>query len=1574
MTDPLTNEQLIELVAHKTPEELTPEEIDLLRSRLAESPELREVLIGQLQMETYLATALGRVNITPQQIVARAQQQSPAGSGGVLLVLALLVALPLLVLAAAVLRHALRDGGDEQQIATTGQAPSTEQPTNPIDPAGKQPADLPSGTDSAPTGNPATDDAGHAPPMPPPGDKPPMPLPALPPAAPWQAALDQAGDPPPYEQVAFEPLDTSKSMPQRDDLRAWFEKAPEGNVQFHRVDTRRGPCGAIEGVARLRSPWPENSALRMGLENYNHLLIHCYHGEQGVTLAYYQDHSYRWAAYTTTREPGKVWPKTWAIAGTDDDRARRAEVRQGGPLELRYHTGELLLSRGDILLVSAPLAGPPDDVYFDGKAVFEGLALVRTQGVPALPPSNPVTLEVDRPADLDWQTTRPELAGVEKLPDGSVRLTADKVKEPVAVFAALPREGLREVVLQLDEITAGSGVMLCNAAGQNHYIVRFHHDRRSGQLHALLRSADQNWERDLEQPKDHPVGIMLPKTWVKLTAGCGTLRWWLSTDGVHWAQPELAVDNAPPELTHIGLFANPNAPGASVTLRSIQLRDLAGLTALAPPELVDQAPALPKLPAVGPWLAETLARQPADVDARDWLRASALRTLGAGAGRELGNQLLEALLDDMAARDLTLDQKTAAVSDAMLLCLDLRDGGAMRVGLLRRFWELGLAEADARQALAWSSVRRRLQSVPLVSHLQNPLELERPIRTELIQRAYAHEPRQTLQFVQSLRLFDQQRYSPLVDWAEALAARDLPAGGARTEGTAVARFKEGWREPLIEDLSKEAYNAMTELQAVLESEAWPEAARLITSADGEAAPGISPYLADRRLMVSLPVAVRLVLGDYPQVREALGDQFGPLARLRIGQAIAAADAATIEMATVQFAGTDAAGQAHQWLGDRALASGWFERAIAEYRTATAALPSLKSQVEPRIRLAAAMLGRDEGEPVTATVQFNELSMSAAEFEALVAEMKARGNVATLSQPESVDSRAAAAAAKRYEAHVRSRLDGPTGERPQEEVGERRTNQFRVPWADRQVAAHAVGDVMYASNHFQVAAYNLTSGQRLWQSQPPPGPMQRSQDWALIAMRPLVTADRLYVRMLYSANPLLVCLERSSGKLLWAVEAPPREFFVSDPVIVQGQLAAVSVSVQLEQQGVLRWNVLDPETGELQCQRDLVRLRNTWGKRACCELVALDDSVVASLGGVTLAIDPAGKLRWVRKHVTIPTEEDPRWVLQRYDRPLVVGERMYVAQPGVRTVDCLDPATGREFWSAVLPEVVGLIGASDDRLIVRTEREILALDCLTGKTLWRYDAPELHSFQLADDHVVLLAARERKPDNNDRWLTRLVWLDASTGQPTATCVLPGLEDADPRLGPLVPYKDRLFTFFGHGQHDPTRDVVELVPTGDAEQPVPVAVLNDPWLQRIPLRLTTAAFQVLPDWQLLSGGEERQRTGLVSEIHGEKDALGVRSLGAAGPIVLGRQIAIPAMGRPRLRLRLGTDGGQTWKLEARHGQQVLKAEEIKDQTHPDRWKTLEIDLTPAASQTGWLTIRLQSAGGDHVLWLKSAEVVF
>jgi hypothetical protein len=152
---------------------------------------------------------------------------------------------------------------------------------------------------------------------------------------------------------------------------------------------------------------------------------------------------------------------------------------------------------------------------------------------------------------------------------------------------------------------------------------------------------------------------------------------------------------------------------------------------------------------------------------------------------------------------------------------------------------------------------------------------------------------------------------------------------------------------------------------------------------------------------------------------------------------------------------------------------------------------------------------------------------------------------------------------------------------------------------------------------------------------------------------------------------------------------------------------------------------------------------------------------------------------------------------------------------VRTVECLDVSTGRRRWSAVLPEVVGLVGFSGELLVVRTEAGLRGLNLSDGTTQWRYAAADLHSFQLVDEKRLLIASRERVPNKNDQWQTRLTWLDPAKGEALATTVPPNLVDPDPRLGPLVPHNDRLFTFFGRGQHDPMRDVVEFVPSGEAE---------------------------------------------------------------------------------------------------------------------------------------------------------------
>jgi hypothetical protein len=119
----MTDNELVQLLEQKTPDELSLEEIDLLRQRLAESDELRELLLTQLQMETYLTTALSRVNLSPQQIVARAQQHQQSSFGSITLLVGLLC-LPLIALLAAVLVAALRD--DELPVEVAAAPPGNE--------------------------------------------------------------------------------------------------------------------------------------------------------------------------------------------------------------------------------------------------------------------------------------------------------------------------------------------------------------------------------------------------------------------------------------------------------------------------------------------------------------------------------------------------------------------------------------------------------------------------------------------------------------------------------------------------------------------------------------------------------------------------------------------------------------------------------------------------------------------------------------------------------------------------------------------------------------------------------------------------------------------------------------------------------------------------------------------------------------------------------------------------------------------------------------------------------------------------------------------------------------------------------------------------------------------------------------------------------------------------------------------------------------------------------------------------------------------------------------------------------
>jgi outer membrane protein assembly factor BamB len=831
----------------------------------------------------------------------------------------------------------------------------------------------------------------------------------------------------------------------------------------------------------------------------------------------------------------------------------------------------------------------------------------------------------------------------------------------------------------------------------------------------------------------------------------------------------------------------------------------------------DRAPALHDAPSFADWLTRATAARPPEVDLAAWCRSCAIRTLGAGCQRDVGTALLERLLDDAKARRLPWDEQWALLGEAALWW-DVRSDHQLVQRLIQRYHDLGLAGFRQSGLRPYSTLRRAAMSVSLPSPHDLRVPNEEAVRWELIQLAHEDRWDEALDFCEQLRFFRQHELCALAPWVDATLTRYTTR---RPSAYRVLRAKADWQETLIEELSKDTYNFLAELQALLDGGSVADAARSIASIDADLYQGVAPQPRDRRHLVSMATAIAMLLDTFPALRQEINAKYGEAAVLRVRQAIREGNVTAIRLATVQFAGTPAAAEAHRWLGDRALAIGWFAHAASQYgRAAASANIAEQHELAARQRLAAALLGQLTGTAASAPVGLGPAPLAPAQFEALVAELQKRpAAVNTSSAPaQTVDGTLPKPTG--FSMPGRGRLDGAVGKNPEQEaIPNARGNQ--IDWAGRQIATVVAGDVLYTSNRFHVAAYDLNSGSRLWQSGVPPGEPLRSQDWGLIRMRPLVTASRVFARLLYGRGPMLACLDKTNGQLVWATEFPGNEYAVSDPVLVQGQLAALTLAQQDQGDSMLRLTVFDEGNGVVLRQHDLLRVNEVWWRRRCCEVTPLDDGLVAVMSGVTLCCDVSGDLRWVRRETMLPPTEEPRWVLQHYEPPLWVGDRLYVTQPGSYNVQCLEARSGRKIWSKLMPLAARVLGVCGARVVVQAENEVLGLASQTGEVAWRYATKAPVEGHLCDPTTLWIVARRPVEQSANQYQPQVTWLDAATGQPTAQAAIRDLQHESPHLWPLVLHRGRYWAFAGRGEQDPNRDFVELVPAGEPDKPPPAA---------------------------------------------------------------------------------------------------------------------------------------------------------
>lgn len=1409
----MTDAELLRLIEENLPDELTDEQIAELRQRLTESGDLRRALRENLRFEQWLGDGLGTVRISAKQIIQAADRFAVKQSRQRWLFTAGLVATSVLLAFGVIWLtrqpsksdtdgrsdRVVTDRTNESDADRKGQRTSPDKDNA----ATSRPSDESKSATTSLTNSESDQEA----------------RPATRPTAAnemfrdWPELAPGTAIKQPFGQICFDGFGTrglSSSQLQR-----WLMPVAGERSRF--FDYPRSKIGAagFDGLVRLRAPWPSDAVLRITPFDHDGLTLHFWNGREGVTLRHYQHPRPMWGAFETERTGTNPQPASYVLVGTDDGRVLRVG---SGTVEVRHQDGTLILSRGDVRLIAVPLSEPPTEVYFDRRATFRGFTMYRGTPFPdESEPERPIVLRADQPASLNWVSQLPDRTTLENLSDDAVELRAEPDAELCWAAIPLPRSGLFEVTCLVEDASPATGIYLGDADGRPVHTVSFQRDPKTGQLGFGLRTIDEAASAGRFEAPQEAAPVAGRHTWLRLVLGTMHLKCWTSGDGEHWSRAVEPRAVTPQACSHVGLFCARTGMLRKITLRLCVVRELDGLTSLGDTELSERVPESVTRSAANllNWTDEVRNSRPADVEAARWRTACNLRTLAAAPPPAIANTILYGVLSDHLGSTLPLDRRLRMLEDAALLADTWSIGDCQN--FLQHYERLARTLIRQGDTRPFRTLHTSLLTAPLWCDGRfdaSPVWLARHELLQLVFRdrwAEARELSQQFRFWNDSGRQDEQwtesqrRLRDLVDWVAATADRRLPTDAAKTRDA--APLAAAWRQPLMLEFSKEAYNTLAEVLAAASEKSFEDAGKIITSASqlGRELTGLIPDAQDDKLLVSYSRAVANLLQDTPELQQTLIERFGSLGLLRVQEAIANDDEAAVRGVTLEFPSTDAAARAHLWLGDLALSAGEFAIAAREYRQAERiADPVVKAVAQSRSRLASAFAGRAATSGGTEPLVLNDVRLSVVDFENLLAEIRNRPRDSG-ALAESAADRAAvvpslSALAEPAELNVGRRLGW---EAKYHEAGS--VPISNVDWIARQTAWASAESLLVTSNRQQVAAFDLKQGESKWTFAEDVNAAKSSR-WPLVVMRPLLIGDRALVRRLTKDGPILMCFDADSGRVVWSSRSGVA--VVSDPVVHDGELRAVTTAGAPQDVIQLELATINAETGDFVSRLPLVQLRDVWDRQVPCQAAAAEDGLLVAAGGCVLRCDADGDIVWLRRQTWIPATVDPASSEQSRDAPLTDGDRVLFTQPGVFTLDCVNAESGRLLWQRVFPELRRVLGLADGRLLVRTSETLQALDLRTSETAWERDASVLLDAVLIGKPTrLLLAEREPMPSGQSR--PKLVWIELATGRELGAAPLDGLNDKQPCLGPIIPQPDRLWAIFGRGTTNSNRELLELI---------------------------------------------------------------------------------------------------------------------------------------------------------------------
>ncbi|HUS90762.1 MAG TPA: PQQ-binding-like beta-propeller repeat protein [Phycisphaerae bacterium] len=1340
----MTEDELIELIQGRLPEELTARQVAELRRAMRTSSRLRDALLDELSLEQGLATKYAPAADRVEEIVADIARRAAAMrrsrwrllNFGLLLLMAAVVA-GVLLLAHLYGRPPETDGLGARTDGKPAPGASTRPAaTEPAAPATQEAAPaIAAVTGAAPTSAPSV------------RPKPTLPTVSAPPTAP--TALPAGDSPaaavplPPWRMYDFGPRLGGRML--REQLRGLFKEVSNTYARPQQKYVE------IRGRYALQGELTDKHLLRLAAYDVKQLSLEVWSGAKGVRFARGNDSLM--AGYLLERKGRDVLAHLAAVDA-------RWRYFSGGALDLRWQDGNAVLARADVPLLVLPLEGEPRDVQMEADAKFVAARLLPCEPI-RLPAAGPDKVLVDsaHTAALTW---KPEGDGegveLRKGADGSLEI-AGKPREERTVWTTFTPAVGRRVELQLRDVAHRTGFVWRLQGGRRH--IKYYVVEHRG---AFVLTTDPDNSRSREEAFDR--GLVVGETfWVRLGLGLDCCNLDFSADGRHWGPlhtEKLESHSRVDEPLQFGIFLYRDRDGRAKVTR-LRVRQAECFAGLADPALVQRVPDTKEIreaSSIEKLWPIVVEAKPDDAAALDWRLAcdaaliqrsgfpairlacaiDLLETAGKASDR---TGALLAAASDLAAWSYTRDNQGPAWKAAL----------GFYEALAQRCFVTGRRDELVRIGDHWLG--------DFLGRFQYQWDLKDPMPPGLVRlmvyhlmakedwRALACESGRLLAlYVSGQGDLPRQweggtEETRLLQWAQAEARSYVDGGGDDASGA----WSGAWTHPLTVPLDRETLNVIAEFVASVNAKAYEHAAKVLAS---QLLPdGIVPTDSDGRLYQAIHFHIRQLLQTHPELARELRERFAPIGGVRLQRALRDGDVETLQSLVVQFHGTEPARQALYRLADRDLSMGNVVGAAAKYGTLLESAPAdQQPELAAKFRLASALAGQLAGRPVTQPVDLPGKRMSPGEFEAMISslvESRRTGGVRGLAVVEEPP----APAPGDCEAAELMTLSADRDDSA-------RPFTRNVAWATR-------GRDLIVHQRGRVSAVNLDTRKTLWSHSETlkSSPERYGPSW------PVLSGDRLFVRMDSRRETLLACLDLKIGQPLWQQRFD--EGILSDPILVNSWLYVLTYRTSLGGLVEIYLRRISPETGQSAMASRLVALRRDSRLLvAPGRLTLAGEALVFRCSATLVCCDLLGEVRWIRRLTFVPPDIDRALTYDMVPGEMIVRDgRVIFGGKTCPSVTCVELKSGREVWSYLQPDLRRVVGLVGGKVVLATEGHLEALDADTGKPAWRVErTAEVEAVLPAEKDTIACVTLDRvDPKNRKRYgrdVRRVCWLSAADG--------------------------------------------------------------------------------------------------------------------------------------------------------------------------------------------------------------------